>query len=67
MEKNDILFSKLDLISYLLILNLRVSNDLDDKSIKNIVLLLAKSGCQWRDISNFLNISPNTISKLIKK
>lgn len=67
MEKQDILFSKLDLITYLLVLNLKNTGVMDDKILKNLVSMLVKSGYPWRDISSFLNVSPNTISKLTKK
>ena len=66
-EKESKLLSKLDMIIYLLILNLKQKDGLDEKTIKQLVNLLMDSGYKWRDVSNALNISSATITKIIKK
>lgn len=66
-EKGSELLPKLDIIIYLLILNLKQKDSLDEKTVKQLVKLLMDSGYKWRDVSNALNISSATINKIIKK
>ena len=66
-KKLEKLESKFDIIIYLLLLNIKNNGDFDDKTTKNLVNLLLKSGYTWRDVSSLLNISQNTINKIMKK
>jgi len=65
-EKTNELTKKLDIIIYLLILNLKQKDNLEEKVLKHLVKLFMDSGYKWRDVADILNISTATINKIIK-